>query len=417
MSELSEGVAAVAEMPRGRRAATVFIFITVLLDIVALGIIIPILPKLVEDFVGGDMVRAAKIYGLFGSVWAVMQFVFSPVLGTLSDRFGRRPVILLSNFGLSLDYVLMALAPNLGWLFAGRVISGITAASFTTAGAYIADVTEPDKRAQAFGMLGAAFGVGFVLGPALGGLLGGIDPRLPFWCAAGLSLLNAVYGMFVLPESLPPALRSAFTWAKANPVASLSLFRRTKKLSGLAVVHFITSLAHAVLPSVFVLYAGYRYAWGEREVGLTLAGVGVFSLIVQGGLVGPVVKKLGERKTVALGLLTGALGFVFYGIAETGLVFLVGIPIMSLWGLGGPAAQGIMTREVGADEQGRLQGASTSLMGLAELFGPLIFSGVFAYFIAPDTKWHLPGAPFLLAACLLVIAALTALAVTKENPA
>ncbi len=417
MSQLSEDVAAVVEMPRGRRAATVFIFITVLLDIVALGIIIPILPKLVEGFVGGDMVRAAKIYGLFGSIWAVMQFVFSPVLGALSDRFGRRPVILLSNFGLSLDYVLMALAPNLGWLFAGRVISGITAASFTTAGAYIADVTAPEKRAQAFGMLGAAFGVGFVLGPALGGLLGGIDPRLPFWLAAGLSLVNALYGMFVLPESLPPSLRSAFTIAKANPVATLSLFRRTKKLSGLAVVHFITSLAHAVLPSVFVLYAGYRYSWGEREVGLTLAGVGVFSMIVQGGLVGPVVKKLGERKTVALGLFTGAAGFVFYGIAETGWVFLIGLPIMSLWGLGGPAAQGLMTREVGPDEQGRLQGASTSLMGLAELFGPLIFSGVFAFFIAPDTKLHLPGAPFLLAAALLVIAAVTALAVTKETAA
>ncbi len=410
MSELSDGVAVLADVPRGRRAATVFVFFTVLLDIVALGVIIPVFPNLLKSFLEGDVGRATETYGVFMTIWAVMQFVFAPVLGALSDRFGRRPVILLSNFGLGLDYVLMALAPTLTWLFVGRVISGITAASFTTAGAYIADVTAPEKRAQAFGMLGAAFGVGFVLGPAMGGVLGGVDPRLPFWVAAGLSLANACYGLFVLPESLPVNLRSPFTWAKANPVASLSLLRRSKRLTSLAVVNFVASLAHVVLPAVFVLYAGFRYGWGEREVGLTLAGVGVFAMIVQAGLVQPIVTRVGERGAMMIGLVCGALGFLIYGLAPTGLWFLLGIPMMSIWGVAGPAAQGLMTREVGSDEQGRLQGASSSLMGLAELFGPAIFTFTFASWMTT-----LPGAPFILAAALLLLAAFLASFVTREH--
>ncbi|MFO0995591.1 MAG: MFS transporter, partial [Alphaproteobacteria bacterium] len=258
--------------PTGRqRAAVIFIFITVVLDVLALGVMIPVLPKLVVTFVDGNVEAGAKVYGVFGIAWALMQFLFSPFLGSLSDRFGRRPVILISNFGLGLDYILMALAPNLAWLFVGRVISGITAATITTAGAYIADVTPPERRAGGFGLIGAAFGIGFVLGPALGGLLGAIDARLPFWAAAGLSLANGLYGLFILPESLPRAKRAAFSWTRANPLGSLALLRSHPVLLGLSGVLFVQNLAHVVLPSTFVLYAIYRYGWDERMVGLTLA--------------------------------------------------------------------------------------------------------------------------------------------------
>ena len=243
---------------RRNRAAQAFIFVTVALDVLAMGIVIPVLPKLVEAFLGGNTARAAEVFGVFGTVWSLMQFVCSPVLGVLSDRFGRRPVILLSNFGLGFDYILMALAPTVRWLFVGRVISGITGASFTTAGAYIADVTPPEKRAAGFGMIGAAWGLGFVLGPALGGLLGEVSPRLPFWVAAGMTLLNAMYGLFVLPESLPPERRRAFSWRRANPVGSLTLLRSHHELFGLAGVNILYFLAHQALPSVFVLYTGYR---------------------------------------------------------------------------------------------------------------------------------------------------------------
>lgn len=268
--------------PTPRRAAFAFVFVTVLLDMFAIGIIIPVLPKLVEDFMGGDTARAATIYGIFGTAWALMQFLFSPVLGSLSDRFGRRPIILLSNFGLGLDYILMALAPNLRWLFLGRVISGITAASISTAGAYIADVTPPEQRAAKFGLLGAAFGAGFVVGPALGGILGDISPRLPFWVAAGFSLTNGLYGLFVLPESLRRELRRPFSWRKANPVGALKLLRSHRELWGFTWVTFLSNLAHAALPSVAVLYMGYRYNWDTKSVGVLLAGVGVCQIVVNG---------------------------------------------------------------------------------------------------------------------------------------
>jgi DHA1 family tetracycline resistance protein-like MFS transporter len=258
-----------------REAAFIFIFATVLLDMLAIGIVIPVLPKLVVDFVGGDTQEAAKIFGVFGTAWALMQFLFSPLQGALSDSFGRRTMILISNFGVGLDYVLMALAPTLAWLFVGRVISGIAAASISTSYAYVADVTPPDQRAARFGLLGAAFGAGFVLGPALGGLAGSISPRLPFWIAAGLSLANAGYGLFILPESLPHSQRTLFEWKKANPFGALRLLRSHAELFGLALVNFLGNLAHAVLPSIGVLYMLYRYGWDERIVGLTLAGVGV----------------------------------------------------------------------------------------------------------------------------------------------
>jgi len=395
------------------RAALAFIFVTVVLDVLALGVIIPVLPRLVEGFVSGDTALAAKIYGLFGGVWALMQFFFSPLFGALSDRFGRRPVILASNFGLGLDYIVMALAPSLGWLFAGRVISGITGASISTAWAYIADVTPPEKRAAGYGLIGSAFGLGFVLGPAAGGILGGISPRLPFWVAAALTLTNAMYGLFVLPESLPKDKRAGFKLSRANPLGALRLLRSRPQLMGLASLNFLYWVAHHSLTSVFVLYAGYRYGWGTKTVGLTLAFVGVASVVVQGGLVRPFEKRFGERAGILTGLSFGAIGFAIYGLAPTAHAFWAGIPVFAMMGLFGPSLQGLMTQRVGPSEQGRLQGANTSIMGITGVFAPSMFALVFASFIGPRAGLHLPGAPFLLASALLAAGVLIAYRVAR----
>lgn len=397
-----------------RRAALAFIFVTIVLDMFALGMIIPVLPHLVEDFMGGDTAGAAKVYGVFGTVWALMQFLSMPIMGALSDRFGRRRVILVSNFGLGLDYVLMALAPNLAWLFVGRVVSGITAASISTAMAYIADVTPVDRRPAAFGRVGVAFGLGFILGPALGGLLGGIDPRLPFWAAAAFSLANALYGLVVLPESLPPEKRRPFEWRRANPVGSLRLLQSHRELLGLAGVVFLSNVAHAALPATFVLYAGYRYGWDAQAVGLVLAGVGLCSAAVQGLLVGPMVRRLGERRTLLTGLSCGAVGFAAYGFAPTGLAFLAAVPVVALWGLASPAVQGLMTRHVDSSEQGALQGAIGSVQGIATMIGPGLFAVTFAHFIGEEARLHLPGAAYLLAAGLLATAAFLGARVTAR---
>ncbi len=387
-------------------------FVTVLLDMFAIGIIIPVLPNLIEDFMGGNTASAAAIYGVFGTAWALMQFIFSPVLGSLSDRFGRRKVILLSNVGLGLDYVLMALAPTIGWLFVGRILSGITSASVSTAGAYIADVTPPEQRASKFGLLGAAFGFGFVVGPALGGILGKVDPRLPFWVAASFSLANALYGLFVLPESLPPEKRQTFSWRKANPVGAFRLLRSHHELWGLASVSFLSNLAHVALPATAVLYMGYRYGWDTSQVGLLLALAGVCQIIVQAGLVSRVVRKLGERRTMILGLFGGALGFFIQGVANSPPMYIAGVVTMCIWGFFNPALQGSMTRLVGPTEQGQLQGANSSLMGIANMIGPMIFTQVFAAFIA-HREWHVPGAAFLLSAALLCTGALLVMRVTR----
>jgi len=400
-----------------RQAAVLFIMVTVMLDVLSFGIIIPVLPRLVEQFLGGNTAHAAEIYGLMGTAWALMQFVCSPIQGGLSDRFGRRPVVLLSNLGLGLDYILMALAPNLAWLFAGRVISGIASSSFSTAGAYIADVTPPEKRAAGFGMIGAAFGLGFVLGPAVGGLLGAMDPRWPFWGAAATSLVNACYGFFVLPESLAREKRAKFSWRRANPVGSLRLLHSHHELFGLATVSFLGYVAHVVLPSTAVLYLGYRYGWGPSAVGLTLAAVGLCAMIVQGTLVKPIAARFGERRALLAGLLCGATGFAIYGLAPTGTIYYLGIPIMACWGLAGPSAQALMTRRVGPSEQGQLQGAIASLMGIAGLIGPVIFTETFALFIGPGVDWHIPGAPFLLASLLLLLAAVLAWRATARSTA
>jgi DHA1 family tetracycline resistance protein-like MFS transporter len=393
-----------------RHAALIFIFITVVLDVLALGLVIPVLPKLVERLAGAGVADTARIYGAFITVFAVMQFLCSPLLGALSDRVGRRPVILVSNLGLGLDYVLMALAHTLPMLFLARVLGGITAASISTAHAYIADITPPEGRARAYGLMGAAFGLGFVLGPALGGVLGHIDLTLPLWVAAGLSFANFLYGLIVLPESLPPERRAGFSWKRANPVGALILLRRYPQLFALATVGFLSQLAHIALPATFVLYAGYRYGWGELEVGLALAAVGVCSALVQGGLVGRATRRYGERRLLLSGLVSGALGFLCYALAGTGSAFLAAIPLMALWGFTNPSLQALMTPRVAPTEQGQLQGALQSMAGVAGIIGPTLFAQTWALAIegrAPGAA-PLPGAAFLLAAGLLAIGALLA---------
>jgi MFS transporter, DHA1 family, tetracycline resistance protein len=401
VSEAAEPASVTAPV---RSGAVAFIFVTILLDMFALGLIMPILPKLVESFVDNDTASAARIFGLFGTAWALMQFFFSPILGGLSDRFGRRPVVLLSNFGLALDYVLMALAPSLSWLFVGRVISGITSASVSTAFAYIADITPVERRAAVFGKVGAAFGAGFIIGPAVGGLLGGQDPRLPFWVAAALSFANALYGLLILPESLPRDRRSPFRWKSANPIGALRLLRSNPALARLSVVNFIAQLAHVVLPSTFVLYATYRYGWNAATVGLTLAMVGICAMAVQGLAIGPIVKRFGERRALLLGLGCGAIGFLIFGAAPSGVLFWLGIPVMALWGIAGAATQALTTRLVAPDQQGQLQGATTSVQSVSQLLGPFLFTLTFAYFIGTQAPLTLPGAPFLLASALLLVA-------------
>ncbi len=395
-----------------RRAALVFIFVTVVLDMLAFGVVIPLLPKLVLQFEGGDSARAAAVYGLFGAVFAGMQFLFAPLLGALSDRFGRRRVILLSNLSLGLDYVIMALAPSLAWLLVGRLLSGICSASFSIPGAYIADVTPKEKRAASFGMLGAAFGLGFVVGPAFGGVLGQVNPRLPFWVAAGLSLGNFLYGFLILPESLPPERRAPLEWRRANPVGAMQMLRRHPEVFGIAGVVFLSALAHEALPSLWVLYTDYRFGWDTRTVGLTLAAVGVCSVAVQAGLVGAVVRRLGERLTLLLGLLFGVAGFGVSGLAVSGWLFCAGIPLIALWGIAGPSAQALMSQRVDASEQGRLQGAIAGLQGVSHMLGPVLFTGIFAASLS--NRGRLPGTPFLLSALLLVSSFGLALRVTKR---
>ena len=395
-----------------RQAAFFFVFVTVVLDMLALGIMVPVLPKLIVQFEAGDHARAAQITGIFGFAWALMQFLASPVLGSLSDRFGRRPVLLLSSLGLGLDYVLMALAPSLPWLFLGRVISGITAATFSTASAYIADITPPEGRAGRFGLLGAAFGVGFIVGPALGGLIGQVDLRLPFWVAAAFSLLNTLYGFFVLPESLPPEKRTPFRWKVANPWGSLQFLKTHAGLPLLATGGFLYYLAHESLPSMFVLYTDYRFHWDQRTVGLVLGAVGVSSMVVAGGLTRPVVARLGEARTLLLGLAFGTAGFAVYGAATLPQVFLVGVPLVGLMGVSGPALQGLLSARVEATEQGQLQGAIGSLRGVAGMIGPLLFTQSFS--VATSSSLALPGIPYYLAAGLLLGSFLLALPLVRR---
>lgn len=386
-----------------RRATLLFLFVTVVLDILAIGIVIPVLPHLIERLAGG-VAQAALWVGAFGSAFALAQFLASPVQGALGDRFGRRPVILLSNLGLGFDFLLMALAGSLPVLFLGRVLAGLTSASVSTAHAYIADIVPPERRAASYGLLGAAFGLGFVVGPALGGLLGGIELRLPFQVAAGLSLANFLYGLLILPESLPRSRRTPFRWRRAHPLASVRMLRGRPRVGRLATVLVLSQFAHYALPSVFVLYAAHRYGWGETRVGGVLALVGICNVLVQAVGVRRWVPRIGERRGLLLGLACGGLGFAWQGLAPDGATFLASIPLMALWGLVGPCAQSLMTREVDAGDQGKLQGAVTGLVALTGVFAPTLFTQVFAAALRGLGGGPWSGLPFLASAALLGLA-------------
>jgi DHA1 family tetracycline resistance protein-like MFS transporter len=402
-------------VPTGpRKAAVLFIFATALMDVISLGIMIPVLPNLVKQFAGGDTALAAQYTIAFAMTWGLMQFFFGPIVGMLSDRFGRRPVLLLSIFGLGVDYIFMALAPTLRWLFVGRVINGITAASFSTANAYVADVTAPQERAKAFGLLGAAFGVGFIVGPAIGGVLGDINLRLPFWVSAGLAVLNWLYGFFVLPESLPPERRApALNWRKANPVGALSFLRERTNLFGLVSINVLYLMAHNVFPSIFVLFVGYRFGWGPRAASLMLVATGLSQILVQTLVVGRVVKAAGERGALLIGLVSATLAFVAYGLASTPFWFFCGVPAGALGALVMPGLQSLMSRRVAGNEQGRLQGLNGAFMGLTAIFGPLLYLSLLAFAVRHDAQLHQPGIPVLVAALFCTAAFALALAVAK----
>ncbi len=396
-----------------RRSAIGFILVVAILDIVAMGIVIPVLPPLIEEFAGSTS-DAGWINGVFVALWALMQFVASPVIGSLSDRYGRRPVILISAAGLSADYVLMAVAPNLWWLALGRIITGITTSSFTTVYAYMADVTPPEGRAKAYGLIGAAFGGGFVLGPLIGGVLGEISPRAPFWFAAALSGVVFVYGLFVMPESLAPEKRMAFSWRRANPFGALMLLKSHRELSGLASVNFLLHFSHHVFSAVWVLYAGSQFGLSTAQVGMLLAAAGGLDMVVQGLFVGPVTKRLGERTTMILGLSGGALGLAAMGLAPDALWFGLALLPNALWGLAMPTLQSLMTKLVSESEQGQLQGANMSVASIAGVASPLFFGWVYSRTVVEGAALPFPGASFVIAAAILALGACLGWAVARR---
>ncbi|MDQ2680473.1 MAG: TCR/Tet family MFS transporter [Candidatus Eremiobacteraeota bacterium] len=393
-----------------RKGALAFVFVTVLLDMLALGIIVPVLPKLILNFLGSNFANAALITGVFGTIFAVFQLVVSPILGVLSDKVGRRPIILLSNLGTGLDYIVMALAPSIGWLFLGRIISGITTSSISVASAYVADVTPADRRAGAFGMISACFGIGFVVGPAVGGLLGNIDPRFPFWGAAILSLVNFAYGLLVLPESLASENRNSFSWKRANPFGAFMLLRRHRELFGLSAVSFIGYIAHEALPTLFVLYTIYVFHWTLVTNGIALAVIGLTTIVVGAFVVQPVVNRIGERRSLAIGIFFSALGYAFFSGSQ--VFFWIGMIVMSFGMIASAAEQAIMTRRVANNQQGELQGAINMLRSLGSIFGPMVFSGVFAF---SSSRWHLPSTAWWFGAALLFASMFVAWIVTKPS--
>jgi DHA1 family tetracycline resistance protein-like MFS transporter len=388
--------------PRGRSAALGFVFVCVLLDMMTVGVTAPVLPPLINQL-SGSAESGARWIGWFAAIWALMQFFASPVLGALSDRFGRRPVLLISMAGLGLDYIVMALAPNLAWLLVGRVLSGVTSATYATGNAYIADITPPEQRAARYGVLSVAFGIGFIAGPVVGGLLGAVDPRLPFWGAAGLCLLNALYGLFVIPESLPKDRRAPFSFHLANPLGSFGLYRSRPGLMSLAGVIFLYYLAHQVLQSTWIPYTMYRYGWTPAWNGFSMALVGAGSILVQGLVVPRAVARIGERGTMAVGLAAAAIGFAAYGATPWGWLFLTLIVPTALMGLVAPGVQALMTRRVLPTEQGRLQGANMGLMAIGSLIGPILFTEAFAQAIGSWKAWAPVGLPFFMASLLMLI--------------
>jgi len=387
-----------------RQAGMVFIFVTLFIDILGIGIIIPILPELIREFLGGNVAQAGRYYGVIIAVYATMQFLCAPAVGALSDRYGRRPIILASLFALGTDYLIQAWAPSIGWLFLGRLVAGVMGASITTANAYIADVSTPETRARNYGFVGAAFGLGFIFGPALGGLLGGISLRLPFFVSAGLALVNWLYGFFVLPESLAPEHRSTVSWRKMNPLGSLRQLQAYPLVAGLAVAFLFASMAQRGLENVWVLHTTFRYGWNMQTNGLTLALVGLMAVLVQGFLIKPIVARMGERRTITLGLTASMLAFLAYGLASQGWMVPPIIVFGALAGVALPAIQGLVAGTVHSSDQGKIQGAFTSLTSMTAIVSPLVFtSGLFSYFTSETAPIILPGAPFFLGSLLFLV--------------
>lgn len=392
-----------------------FVFVTLLLDVIGLGIIIPVLPEIVADLVGGDESAAARWFGPLVALYATMQVLFAPLLGSLSDRYGRRPVLLVSLCGFAVSYLILALAPTLGWLFVGRALAGITGATITTANAYMADVSTPETRPRNFGLVGAAFGVGFILGPVLGGILGEIGPRVPFYGAAAVVLANVAWGVLVLPESLPPERRRPFSLGDANPLASLRHLAIHPLVSGLAVVFVLTSLSQRGLESIWVLHASFRYGWNEMENGLSLGLFGLGAVIVQGGLVRWLIPRIGEPRALMGGIALQAVGHVMFGLAATGTLLLAVIPVASLASIAGPALQSLVTGVVPGDRQGAVQGALASVQSLTFVIAPLVSTTLFAMATDGSLPFVMPGLPFFGTAILAVLAVVVATFVLRRN--
>jgi MFS transporter, DHA1 family, tetracycline resistance protein len=390
-------------MHQNRKAAVGFIFITLVIDVIGLALIIPVMPKLIEELIHGNISDAAKYGGWLVLTYAAMQFLFSPVMGGLSDKFGRRPVLLFSLLGLGVDYIFLSFAPTIGWLFLGRAIAGITGASFTTATAYIADISTDENRAKNFGMVGAAFGLGFMVGPAIGGLLGTFGPRVPFMVAAALSLVNCVYGYIVLPESLAKDNRRTFSWKRANPVGSLLQLRKHKGLGGLVASFVLIYIAAQAVQSNWSFFAIEKFGWSEKMIGLSLSLVGLLVGAVQGGLIRIVNPWLGNEKSVYIGFAFYGIGLLLFAFASQSWMMFVFLIPYCLGGICGPALQSIISGNVPANEQGELQGALTSLISLTSIIGPPLMTGLFAYYTGPKAPVHFSGAAFLLGAILMFI--------------
>jgi MFS transporter, DHA1 family, tetracycline resistance protein len=398
-----------------RKAAMSFIFITLLIDVTGLGLIIPVLPKLIEELTGGNISQASQWGGWLTFAYAIMQFFCAPIIGNLSDKFGRRPVLLFSLFGFGIDYLFLAFAPTIWWLFVGRIIAGITGASFTTASAYIADVSTAENRAKNFGLLGAAFGVGFIIGPSLGGLLAHYGLRVPFLVAAGFTLLNALYGYFVLPESLSKENRRPFEWKRANPLGSLLHLKKYPSVLGLIWSLVLVYIAAHALQSTWTFINIERFNWSEQMMGLSLGLVGVMTMIVQGGLIRYINPKLGNERSVYIGLAIYSVGMMAFAFAnQSWMMFVFMIPYC-LGGIAGPALQAILAGHVPPTEQGELQGALTSMMSATSIVGPLVMTNLFAYFTKPGAPVHFSGAPFLLGSVLLMASAIVAYSVLRKE--
>lgn len=389
-------------MPGSKKAAIGFIFLTLLIDVTGLGLIIPVMPKLIEGMIDGNVSQASQWGGWLTFAYAIMQFLCAPIMGGLSDRYGRRPVLLFSLLGFGIDYLFLSFAPSIGWLFVGRIIAGITGASFTTAAAYIADISTNENRAQNFGMIGAAFGLGFIIGPVIGGLLGSFGPRIPFLVAAGLSLLNAAYGYFVLPESLPKKNRRKFEWRRANPLGSLLRLRRYQGIGGLIFALILVYIASHAVQSNWTFFTIEKFGWSEAIIGLSLGAFGLLIAGVQAGLTRVVNPKIGNEKSVYIGLAFYAVGMLCFAFAgSTWMMFAFMVPYC-LGGIANPALQAIISGHVPPNEQGELQGALTSLMSATSIIGPPIMTNLFAYFTKPSVPFQFPGAPFLLGALLML---------------